>query len=289
MSKSFRVPDFPGAAVRRIDVRNGLRRGRCSGCCVCDQTCWTWWSPNPPSEYVPLHRRCIDGLFEHWKTWQENPDEMPAPAAPAVVLPRIGAYARLASTVAARPEGPTATAVALTGRRAAVLPGAFTPGPFWLPGDTADSPWTVVTETASGRTVYPFDTHDRAFTMATRLEKLRETSDRVPMVAATLVSPDGFCETVWGKPIDLDESSRWQAVVRLHYWAYCRGCSGMRWPGTWIEMRGMRCLACLAESEQDDPRPALNEPAYPGDRYVPKEFTKAPKPLALPKGFGRRR
>lgn len=286
----FRPPDQPPEKPYWIDVKQALTRGRCSGCCMCHRACWTWWSPNPPSGYVPLHSGCIGRLFEHWQARpidSDDKDVRPAEAAITVrSAPRIGAYARLTSTVAARPARGV---VALSVRQPAVLPDGFTPGPFWLPGDSADSPWTVVAETAAGWTLYPRDSHENAYETAVRLGKLRETSDRVPVVAATLVDPQGCREAVWGELIDLTKPTRWRTVVRLHYWAYCRGCDGMRWPGTWVDSGTVRCLACLAVDERDDPRPALMEPSYPGDRYVPEEFTKAPKPLALPKGFGRRR
>lgn len=296
MSATFRIPDPPARAVDAHVVKTTLDRGRCAGCCVCELSCWTWWSPNPPSGYAPIHEKCVDRLFEHWDAMRAGGD-MPTVTVEAAPTKRVGAYARLESVA---PTGPASAVVVLTGQKAAVLPEGFRPGAFWLPGDTADGPWTMLAVTAAGVTATPCSTAERAREQARRLSLLKETSDRVPAVGAVVVAPDGTWSHCWGRVgnapdrLECHEAGAplftlWRPITRMSDWWTCAGCHEMRWPGTWGEFVSLCCLVCLAHDEMDDPRPPLLiQPSRPGDRYLPEWFTKPARRLTLPKGFGRR-
>lgn len=295
MSTTFRVPDPPVPPPDPHLVKANLDRGRCAGCCVCNQLCYTWWSATPPSGYAPVHERCVEQLVGRWKAMLTG--GVPATGSVAPPRERVGAYARLASATSKAADVP---AVTLTGQKAAVLPDGFRPGAFWLPGDTADTPWTMLAVTSAGVMATPCSTRERAHQEATRLSLLRETSERIPVVGAVVVAPDGTWSHCWGRTGDAPDrlESRengqqsfglWQTVTRMSEWWTCAGCQETRWPGTWTELMSLRCLDCLAEGEVDDPRPALIEPSYPGDQYLPEWFTKPARKLGLPKGYGRRR
>lgn len=292
MSTTFRVPDPPADAKNPHVVRATLEHGRCAGCCVCNQLSATWWSPNPPSGYAPLHERCVDRLFEQWKAMRAGGAVSAEPTASP--KERVGAYARLASAAPAS----TATTVVLTGRRAAVLPEGFRPGAFWLPGDTAESPWSMLAVAATGLVLTPCSTRERAHKHAAQLSVLRQTGGGIPVVGAVVVAPDGTWSHCWGRTggapdrlesrEDVTRLSPWQTLTRMPDWWTCRGCEEPRWPGTWSALSSPRCLNCLTRDEVDDPRPAVIESTYPGDRYLPEWLTKPGRRLGLPKGYRRR-
>lgn len=294
MSTTFRVPDPPASAKSPHVVRATLEHGRCAGCCVCNQVCWTWWSPNPPSGYAPLHEKCVDRLFEQWSAMRAAGVVTTTSAVPT--KERVGAYARLQSTVDTVPTG----VVALTGQKAAVLPEGFQPGVFWLPGDTADSPWTMLAVTAAGVSTVPCSDSEQAHQQARLLSLLPEAGERIPVVGAVVVAPDGTWSHCWGRIGDAPKRLRfpheqaqspfalWSTIMRMSEWWTCAGCHETRWPSAWSELMSLRCLSCLAKDEIDDPRPAVIEPPYPGDRYLPEWLTKPGRRLGLPKGYRRR-
>lgn len=295
MNGGFQPPPPVGELPDPDVVRATLDRGRYAGCCMCDSGCWTWWSPSPPSGYVPIHEKCVGKLFEHWRKVLTGEIETVEEVRQPVTAKRVGAYARLTSTVAV-----ASTSQPMRSRRtAAILPDGFRPGSFWLPGDTADSPWITVAVTAIGVMACPQITRDRAAGEASRLELLRETTDRIPVVGAVLVAPDGTWVPRWGRwgkatnPVVRHEGGEqpftvWCSVTRSPDWWTCAGCHEVRWPGTWKSFARLHCLPCLRDAETNDPRPSLYEPPYPGDGYLPDWFTKPARPLGLPRGFGRR-
>lgn len=270
MSAGFRAPPRPadGATVLVSDMITTLTPGRCGACCVCGLTCWLWWSPRPPSGYVPLHGQCVLRLIEHWRT-----AEVIAVLATSGA-PRTGAYARKASAEVAQDS-----VVVLDGRRAAVLPDGFTPGPFWQPGDDAHTPWVTLAETAAGHLAYPAQAAEAYARATCALLRRRGRTDRnIPVVGASVVSPEGAVTTSWGSP-PVPSRPRWLPVTQIGQWTLCHECGDARWPGSWMNFLTLTCLDCLAKREGGDPRPSFFEPGHPGDRYVPERFTKLVKPL----------
>ena len=272
----------PGRPAVPVDVvRAALVAGRCGECCVCAYSCVTWW--DSPGGCVPVHDRCVVQLYR---------ERAPEPVASGVVTAkRSGAYARFTPSVV--------VAVPRAGRTPEALPAGFTPGAFWRPGDSADVPWTVVAVTAAGLSVgMPAATRESAERDAGRLELRGETGERVPVVGAVMVAPDGTWSPRWGQhgeaPGRLDTWVRcaalavWRAVMREADWWRCAGCDEWRWPGMWRAVTEGLCLGCLRSDGREAGRPELREPSRPRDEAWPEWVTAAPKKLALPKGFKRR-
>lgn len=262
-------------------LRIELMRGRYAGCCICNGPCWEWWSPAPPSGYVPLHNHCAPRLIERWRAMMAEGDTEPE----SIHVPpsgRRGAYARRAATVT---EDVTVAPV----RRAtgATLPPGFAPGPFWLPGDDETTPWTVLLETAAGHTVCPAGPN-RAH--AEKVFSSYRTLPRInfgPMVVgAALIGPDGAVLDSWGS-VPVPGAPRWETIHTLSDWMRCpAGCKSLRWPGSWVTSRNW-CPDCQAPEESDDPREWPGGADFPGERYIPESFTKAQR-IIVPADAARR-
>jgi hypothetical protein len=261
-------------AVNVHGVRWQIARGRYGSCCICGGTCYTWYSPEPPSGYVPLHDGCVGRLIDHWVTRIADGD-FGAEKVRTPVSGRRGAYARLSSTIR---EDPTAQVVRVAS--GAVLPEGFTPGPYWLPGDDHSTPWNGLLETAAGQTICPAAAN-RAH--AVRVFELYRANPLVmfgpAIVGGALIAPDGQVVDSWGS-VPTPGHPRWSPIRSLSEWQRCP-CGELRWPGSWVTVDGGRCPACRSAEETDDPREWPADPPYPGDRYVPESFV-ASRKVTLP-------
>lgn len=257
-------------SVHRLRIE--LERGRMGGCCICKNTCFTWWSAAPPSAYVPLHHHCAPKLIERWRAMLAEGDTGAAAERLAAPAGPMGAYARRTPTVAAV----AATApVRLAG--GAMLPEGFTPGPFWQPGDDESTPWSVLLETAAGLTLCPAGAN-RAHAEKTygKYEAQRRIDFGAEVVGAALIAPGGDVVASWGS-VPSPDGPRWAALTRLSGWQRCPGCSEIRWPGSWVTIEGGRCPDCQAPAEVDDPRPWPAGAEFPGEAHIPESFTKGKK------------
>lgn len=257
-------------SVHRLRIE--LVRGRLGGCCACKGTCSTWWSAMPPSAYVPLHDHCAPKLIARWRDMIAEGDTGPAAAPLAAPAGPMGAYARRSATVVA--DAVTAP-VRLAG--GAMLPEGFAPGPFWRPGDDADTPWSVLLETTAGLTLCPAGAN-RAHAEKTysRYEKQHRIDFGPEVIGAALIAPDGETLASWGS-VPSPEGPRWCSITRLAEWQRCPECDSLRWPGSWVTTEGGRCPDCQAPAEVADPRPWPPGSDFPGEAQVPELFTKGKK------------
>ena len=245
-------------------IERGIADGTFGECVACRHACWTWWSPAPPSGFVPLHReRCPARLRELWTQAlkEGGPDEPPQP----VVTGRgHGAYGRRAATVTRAADRAT-----FATRRGIELPEGFTPGPFWRPGYTHLEPWTVLFQAGSGSGCAPFNCDKEAARAYLSYSRARRIVDHiVPVVGAVLLAPDGTRTDEWGEaPVFGRE--RWAAITRLSQWQRCAGCGTARWPGSWVTVKTGRCRACTEPDETADPRPWPDDPKDPGLATAP--------------------
>jgi hypothetical protein len=253
-------------------LRAELESSYLGGCCMCKDTCPTWWSAAPPSGYVPLHYRCAPKLIARWREMMADGDTGAAAAPLAAPSGPMGAYARRAAAAVFIPAAaPTRLA------SGAVLPEGFTPGPFWRPGDDETTPWTTLLETAAGLTMCPAG-RNRAHAEKTlrRYEKQREITFGPAVVGGALFAPGGDVVESWGS-VPSPDGPRWVSIRWLSEWQRCPGCGDIRWPGSWVTVEGGRCRDCQAPLEVDDPRPWPEDPAFPGEARIPESFTKGRK------------
>lgn len=275
-------PPAPPMADGQLVVRphamlGEIAHGRYGACCMCNGTCWTWWSDRAPSGYVPLHEGCVPKLVEYWEQLVADGDTEPE----RVFVPpsgRRGAYARRAPKV--DPELAEPAPIIRVGT-AANLPDDFTPGHFWRPGDDHNTPWTGLLETATGLVMCPAgDDRAHAEKVFDFYRLTRVISFSTVVVGGAVIAPDGTVSMSWGSVPSVD-GPRWEAVRTLSEWRRCTGCSEVRWPGSWVTVEGNRCKQCQMELETADPREWPSEALFPGDQFVPESFEKAKK-VTLP-------
>lgn len=262
-------------------IERAVVDGALGECVACRHSCWTWWSPNPPGGFVPLHReRCPLRLRELWtQVLKDGPDEGPSQS--AVTGRGHGAYGRRAATAAPRQTERTTFAL----RRGIELPEGFAPGPFWKPGYSHLEPWVVLFQAGSGTGCAPFHHNEDAARAYLRHSAALKVVDYiVPLVGAVLLAPDGARVEEWGEaPVFGVE--RWAGVTRIPEWRRCAGCGVPRWPGSWMSLKTGRCRACLEPDETADPRPWPDDPKDPGLATAP-EWLGGPK---KPKGGASRK
>jgi hypothetical protein len=253
----------------RYAMLGDLARGRYGACCMCNGTCYTWWSDRAPSGYVPLHEGCVPRLVEHWTKFVADGGAEPERT---FVPPsgRRGAYARRAATVdtapASAPQQPARVVTA-----GAVLPDRFIPGPFWLPGDDHLTPWTGLLETATGHTVCPAGANvAHAEKTYAFYRSQRIVSYNTPVVGGALIAPDGSVTRSWGS-VPVVGSPRWVSVSIRSEWGMCPGCGELKWPGSWRTDRNV-CMGCQSAREVADPREWPYETPHPGQQAVPDTF-----------------
>lgn len=253
-------------------IEQGVVDGTFGECVACRHSCWTWWSPAPPSGFVSLHReRCPAHLRELWAEAlkEGHAEETPQPV---VAARGRGAYGRRAATTGPR----AADRVTFATRRGIELPDGFTPGPFWRPGYSHLEPWTVLFQAGSGSGCAPFNRNEEAARAYLRhSEALKIVDYVVPLVGAVLLAPDGTRVAQWGEaPVFGVE--RWAGITRIPEWQRCAGCSTARWPGSWLTVKTGRCRACTEPGETADPRPWPEDPKNPGLATAP-EWLGGPK------------
>lgn len=259
-----------GELALPCEIASMVVDGAFGECVACRRTCWSWWSPNPPSGYVALHRdRCPARLRELWAEAEGVPGE-PEPA-PIVARGR-GAYGRRTVTAASRQAERTSFVL----RRGIELPQDFTPGPFWKPGYSHLEPWVVLFQSGSGGGHAPFHRNEkaaRAYLRGTQARRMIGYAD--PVVGAVLLAPDGARADEWGDP-PVPGRTRWVAISQLSEWRRCAGCSAVRWPGSWMTVLSGRCRACQEPDETADPRPWPPDPPDPGLATAP-DYLGGPK------------
>lgn len=274
------VPDgplFTGRVLDAATIAANIAHGTLGECVACLRTCWTWWSPQPPSGYVALHEGCVRRLRDLWYLALEEGggttgDEPP----PVVIGAPSGAYARRRRAAPRTTPAPTTPAV--SARLGIELPDDFTPGPFWRPGWTHLEPWVVLAQTGAGQVATMHGSHpDRAGEHLDKLRLVPTAMHVVAVVGAAVLAPDGSVGAAWGD-VPVHGSPRWESLTRLSEWRPCTGCDKPRWPGSWVTVRGGRCRECVEPTERADPRPWPPDPAFPGLATAP-HWLGGPKPV----------
>lgn len=267
-------------------ITAGIVHGALGECVTCRGTCWTWWSPAPPSGYVALHPGCVKRLRDLWYQALDAEGADAEPEAPPLAVdgPR-GAYARRRRTATAATVRPATSSVALAARLGIELPPDFVPGPFWKPGYTTAEPWVTLAQTGAGHVFAPFGPNRMAAVdHLTRLRLSPVVMHTVKVVGAAVLAPDGSRVDGWGDEPEHGRP-RWETIRRLSEWGACAGCGVARWPGSWVTVRGQRCRGCTEPAELADPRPWPVDPESPGLKYAP-HWLGGPKPAKKVKATG---